>query len=364
MPHDVFLSYHSKDKPAVERLGLLLRDAGINPWLDTWNLIPGDSWQSAIETALQECLACAIIVGPASIGSWQHEEMRAAIDKQVNERRFRVIPVLLPGAERGERSQLPRFLVANTWVEFRSGLDDKESLRRLICGVRGIPPGPTGSQSTAIACPYMGLKYFDVTYGAEFFGRDAETGWLIEALRSKIADRTPNRFIAIVGPSGSGKSSLARAGLFSALRRGELPGSETWAQVIFKPGGHPLESLGATGRGIFGIGSDPEKLDKFINECLASPRALHQKVRLILAEQPRESRVAILVDQFEEIFTLCSDASVREAFIQNLIYAVSVPDGQTIVILTIRADFLAHCAANETLANLISSHQELVDCNS
>jgi TIR domain len=136
MPFHVFLSHSSTDKPAVEELARRLAGEGIQAWLDKWNLIPGDPWQPAIEKALAESETCAVFVGLSGFGPWQNEEMRAAIDQRVRDsgRRFRVIPVLLPGAERAERSSLPTFLAATTWVEFRDSLDDPDALHRLVCG--------------------------------------------------------------------------------------------------------------------------------------------------------------------------------------------------------------------------------------
>src|SRR6185503_17280387 len=106
---DVFLSHATADKPVVERLARLLRKQGLEPWLDEWNLVPGEPWQEAIEDALARCAACAVFFGPGGTGPWQGEEMRAAIERQVTEGRYPVIPVLLPGAVRGERSRLPAF---------------------------------------------------------------------------------------------------------------------------------------------------------------------------------------------------------------------------------------------------------------
>src|SRR5262249_15629679 len=125
---DVFLSHSSPDKPAVEAIGRRLEAKGLRTWLDTWNLIPGEPWQAAVENALADCATCAVFIGPTAIGPWQNEEMRAAIDRHVRESQggFRVIPVLLPGARRPERSRLPAFLEARTWVEFRDKLDDDD----------------------------------------------------------------------------------------------------------------------------------------------------------------------------------------------------------------------------------------------
>jgi len=116
---------------------------------------------------------CAVFVGPSGSGPWQNEEMRAAIDRRIREsvRRFRVIPVLLPGAERAERSSLPTFLAATTWVEFRDSLDDADAFHRLVCGIRGVEPGPGPGQAFYEGqCPYRGLRVFDVNDAAFFFG--------------------------------------------------------------------------------------------------------------------------------------------------------------------------------------------------
>jgi hypothetical protein len=97
-----------------------------------------------IEKALAESETCAVFVRPSGFGPWQDEEMSAAIDLRVRDsgRRYRVIPVLLPGAERAERSSLRTFLAATTWVEFRDSLDDLEAksnrrhIERLLAEVK------------------------------------------------------------------------------------------------------------------------------------------------------------------------------------------------------------------------------------
>ena len=92
MSAHVFLSHNTADKPVVEELARRLREKeGIEAWLDKSNLIPGASWQPAIEEALQECESCAVFVGPEGLGPWQTEEMRLAINRRVcdSEQRFR-----------------------------------------------------------------------------------------------------------------------------------------------------------------------------------------------------------------------------------------------------------------------------------
>ena len=95
--YDVFLSHSGPDKPAVEELARRLIRKGIEPFLDIWNLIPGDAWQEALEEALINSATCAVFVGSGGFSPWQHEELRAAIENRVSGSRggYRIIPVLL-----------------------------------------------------------------------------------------------------------------------------------------------------------------------------------------------------------------------------------------------------------------------------
>ncbi len=366
--YDVFLSHNSADKPAVEELARQLVKAGIQPWLDTWNLIPGEPWQEAIEAALGKCATCAVFIGPSGSGPWQNEEMRAAIQWRVEEREdgerpFRVIPVLLPGAERLERSRLPTFLVATTWVEFRHSLDDEQTFHRLLSGIRGHEPGPGPGQAIYEGQnPYRGLQVFDVEHAPFFFGREALTEWLLNEIRPTphTSLGQENRFLAIIGPSGSGKSSLARAGLIAALKQGAIKGSGDWPIAICRPGTDPLESLAVSLGDTVYSGQSPSEIRNLIKDLHNDERMLHLTTRLALRNTSQEFRVVVLVDQFEEIFTLCRDEGLRQALIDNLLYAVSVTGGQTVIILTLRADFYGKCAAYPTLAAALSDHQVLV----
>jgi hypothetical protein len=140
--YDVFLSHDSHDKPAVEAIaGQLEDDEKLRPWLDKWNLVPGEPWQEAIEQVLDGSRTCAVFLGPRGIGHWENEEMRAALSKRVRRNGFRVIPVLLLGTSLPEQGRLPLFLSRLTWVDFRSGLDNQSAFRRLVAGFRGHAPG-------------------------------------------------------------------------------------------------------------------------------------------------------------------------------------------------------------------------------
>src|SRR5215469_16266051 len=363
MPFHVFLSHSSTDKPAVEALARRLAKEGIDPWLDKWHLIPGDPWQAAIEAALAESATCAVFVGPSGFGPWQNEEMRAAIDRRVRDsgRHFRVIPVLLPGAERAERSSLPTFLVATTWVEFRDSLNDQDAFHRLVCGIRGVEPGAGLGQAIYEGqCPYRGLRVFDVGDAPFFFGREALVQWLLNEVRPATEGQPVNRFLAIVGASGSGKSSVARAGLVAALKRNGIPGSSRWPVVILRPGPDPVESLAVALSRAFNVGQGASALADLIAELQRSEKALHLTTRQSLSENASDMRLVVLVDQFEEVFTMCGKEKLREMFVRNLLYAAKVVQGQTLVILTMRADFYGKCAANGELATAFSDHHILV----
>ncbi len=141
--HDAFLSYNSKDRALVMQIGAWLADEkGMDVWLDQWNLVPADPWQEALEKALDQSKACVVFIGPNHIGPWQHEEMCSALDERVSRKTIRVVPVLLPGANREQREgELPRFLRRLTWVEFQYSVEEEEARHHLVCGINGTSPG-------------------------------------------------------------------------------------------------------------------------------------------------------------------------------------------------------------------------------
>ena len=142
--YDVFLSYNGDDETAVEELARRLRDEGLRVFFAPWHLVPGEPWQEALEEALDRSLSCTVFLGPKGLGPWHNEEMRSALQTAVEAPSFRVIPVLLPGADPTDANTLPRFLLRRTWVDFRPGLEDVAAFHRLCCGVLGTLPGDVG----------------------------------------------------------------------------------------------------------------------------------------------------------------------------------------------------------------------------
>jgi energy-coupling factor transporter ATP-binding protein EcfA2 len=179
-------------------------------------------------------------------------------------------------------------------------------------------------------CPYLGLDAFHEDDHDKFFGRRDLVAKLIE----RLAD---NRLLAVVGPSGSGKSSLVRAGLIPALKAGALPGSQDWNYLPpIVPGSDPLTALSRvlpdkeTGRQ-----GDKEQ---------AEPD-------LLVSSSP----CLLVVDQFEELFTLCDDEGTRRAYIDRLIQLVEMPESQHHVILTMRSDFETFVARAPALQALFET---------
>ena len=147
---DVFLSYASPDRAEVEKLALRLEDeAGLKVFLDKWRLVPGERFIPGLQDALRASSSCAVFLGRQNIRPWQNIEMEAALSRAVDrasqrgDSAFRIIPVLLPGAQDLAEDQIPDFIGLQTWVDFRSpkGLDDAEAFARLVAGIRGEEPG-------------------------------------------------------------------------------------------------------------------------------------------------------------------------------------------------------------------------------
>ncbi|OCR02631.1 hypothetical protein BCD67_15690 [Oscillatoriales cyanobacterium USR001] len=163
--------------------------------------------------------------------------------------------------------------------------------------------------------PYLGLMAFDAEKKDYFFGRKAAVKGIVERLRK-------SRFLAVIGPSGCGKSSLVKAGVLPKLKDDPIPDSSQWQVKIFTPGRYPLEEF---------------------EQALAS-------------REPGKTFL-LFIDQFEELFTLCSDESQRREFISKITEEATKTDGDTRVIVAIRGDFLDRCAVYEETANLINCTQ-------
>lgn len=161
-------------------------------------------------------------------------------------------------------------------------------------------------------CPYKGLAAYQPEDADTFCGREALIDELLRRLQL-------HNVLVVGGPSGSGKSSLVRAGLIPALRSGRLPGSDDWSVHLFTPGSNPLAQMPA----------------------------------------PSSAPSVWVIDQFEELFTL-NNAEMRAEFLQRLESMTAPAGNQRKIIIVVRADFYGECARESWLANRISNNQVLV----
>jgi len=190
--------------------------------------------------------------------------------------------------------------------------------------------------------PYMGLRYFDTSDADLFYGR--------EALTCELAERVSKEsFLAIVGASGSGKSSVARAGLIPAWQKE----NERGVVHVITPTAHSLESLAAS------LTRDSESVtatSTLMDDMGKDSRSLRLYIKKLLSNS-ENSNLLLVVDQFEETFTLCKDLDERKAFIENLLSLAEEENSSSRVVITLRADFYHHCFEYEGLRLTLEKHQ-------
>ncbi|MBL1202440.1 MAG: hypothetical protein FWK04_26070 [Nostoc sp. GBBB01] len=190
-----------------------------------------------------------------------------------------------------------------------------------------------------IICPYQGLQAFDRNQKEFFFGRKR----LVEVIKQKL-ETTP--FVPVIGASGSGKSSVVRAGLIPWL---EEEGKWQILEPI-KPGAYPLEELREAFKPFF-KGRDERQLKAFIEDEEKYPQGFAN----IIERLPNSDRTLLIVDQFEEVFTVCADEEKRQRFIELITQVTKIPACRLAVVTTMRADFLEPCLRYPTLYQQIQN---------
>lgn len=208
-------------------------------------------------------------------------------------------------------------------------------------------------------CPYPGLSAFSAEQAQWFFGRDALVAKLLVRLDACLA---VGGALIVVAPSGAGKSSVLSAGLLAEIARGALPGSACWPRTWLTPTAHPMAALGTclaevTSRsgGVPGDGSDAP---------VWQPDVLRRALAADGAEAGRERRLVLVVDQLEELFTLCTDQRERRDFLDAVLsLADTSPDGEPpvgLVVFGLRSDFYTQCAAHPGLLHAVERNQVMV----
>jgi len=205
--------------------------------------------------------------------------------------------------------------------------------------------------------PFPGLRSFELNEDYLFFGREPQTAELVKRLRQ-------NRFLAVVGTSGSGKSSLVRAGMIPTLLAGRMRNAGSrWEIAVMRPGGHPIGHLAQAL-------CDADLYDPEVESMVPHLQATLSRSRLGLVEAVRQSEMEpdtnllLVVDQFEEIFRFRSVGhQEREQaldFVNLLLEASRQKDAPVYVVITMRSDFIGDCSQFEGLAEAVNDGEFLI----
>ena len=234
-------------------------------------------------------------------------------------------------------------------AEIAQAPDDDSEILADLASILGTKPDSRAAVVAGPRNPYKGLRPFLEADALDFFGREAFIRRLLDRL-SNIGQAS--RFIAVVGPSGSGKSSAVRAGLVAAIRGGAVPGSDAWFVTEMHPGHHPLEELDAA---LMRVAVRPPS--DLLGRLESGPRGLLEVADAIL---PDGTELLVIVDQFEETFTLTENEDDRALFLESLRVATADPASRLRVIVTLRADFYDRPLRYPRMGELLGSSTEVL----
>jgi len=345
----VFISHSNADRAAAFTLSEKLTEKGYRCFLDFESIAGGEAWEREIYAALRQSVVVLLFATPEAIESqWVFAEVSIA--------RFLGVPVI-PMKMRGDDCEIwPHVEVTVQHIDFRThpGPAHEKLLESLAAfDLKADAAFPTGQS------PYPGLEAFREKNASVFFGRDRE---LHEAMVELRLGGQQRRFLAVIGPSGSGKSSFVKAGLIPGLARGKIHGSRQWLYIPpFTPGDAPFhnfaQALCAADKNL-GFVSEVEAHLRKEGGLLDAVVTAFAHSRLADAEAAG-ANVVVVLDQLEEIErrTPKSDAN---AFLESLGSALEAPSTPLVVIATLRSDFLSECLEFPALAPLLSSNSLLL----
>lgn len=236
----------------------------------------------------------------------EYAQRQVALEPWLEEGHRQVMRILALAGQRG--AALAQYEVCRRVLADELNVEPAAETRQLydsICSGNLDSLHPRRNLPAPGEPPYRGLRFFDEPDTANFFGREALTARLVERVQQMTESASP--LLAVVGASGSGKSSLVRAGVAPALRK------LGWKVEVITPTAHPLHAFGSL-----------------------------------------EGKGLLVIDQFEELFSLCRDEREREAFLERVFGS-----GQP-VLLVMRADFYGHCAPYPRLRAVLSTRQEYI----
>jgi KaiC/GvpD/RAD55 family RecA-like ATPase len=367
----VFISYSHVDEKRwknrlQKHLKVLEKHGSLSFW-DDRRIAVGQEWRAEIKAALDSADAAILLISTDFLGSnfINDDEVPAILQRRISDG-MKVFPLIVRSCPWQKVPWLEplqtRPIDGKPLARFR-GDDVDRILAELVSEIDALlnqpqlkQPAETETQfsqadSPTDECPYLGLEAFTEDKEYLFFGRDD----FADALFDKVKRQN---FVALIGPSGCGKSSVVQAGLFPRLRHDTQP----WVPILFQPQANPFLSLAAE----FMKRWEPQASSSvFINQAAKLAAELNDAQRLIEAIHRTvaapDGRLLLVVDQFEEMFTLC-DESDRRAFLDVLLVAKDV--APVTILLTLRADFMGQAqsfssAFSQLLDESIVSHRPL-----
>jgi hypothetical protein len=368
--YDVFLSYSRADTAAAESLRARLKEAGLSAFLDRYSMPAGQPWQPWLEQHLGACGALLALIGPLGVSEWQQREIQLGLSRQASAakagERFPVIPVLLPGLA-NDAVPVGSFLNLNTWVDLRSGLDEPESLQRLVAGAQGKAIDAAAAEKLLAGLPpYRGLLPFREQDAGLFFGRQR----FVDELVRKVGQRSAANVVAVIGRSGSGKSSIVYAGLFPALRRERGVGDQSvWQILHLRPHAEPLAELALAfnpPKADLGPVDRRAELNRLASRFRNREVTLAELVRDRLRDEPGSTRLLLYVDQWEELYTLAAprepktdEERVRAADVRLFIDLVleAAAKSPCTLVLSARSDFYPDIQNHDGLRKAVQENQ-------
>lgn len=356
----IFVSYSRKNERFARRLVGDLSDAGLMVWYDRHKIKGGKRWWDEIQKGIDRADYFVFCISSTSLQSdVVNDELITALKFNKH-----ILPIMIEDCW-DEIKQNP-----NPDIQQLSDLHiinfvDRQaygaSLKELIHSLPGFASTDLyyldQIDPSKLPNPFRGLEAFEAVHAPYFFGRDIE----VEHLIHRMEDLDRGRLLAVVGASGSGKSSLVRAGVIPKLQDVH----PLWETAIMRPGDNPLDALADRLQLSFG-----ESISTTRTQMSSSVEALDDISRDMLAGSTSDARLVIIIDQFEEIFSAISSADSEDnksqensqsagilgenqrKFLDRLLYAMDVPDSQIYVLVTMRSDFFAHLSTEPNLARL------------
>jgi hypothetical protein len=296
------------------------------------------------------------------IQTWVDREVRFGLVRNTRDRDgFRFVPVLGEGAD---LTKLPPFVQQHQCVDLRDSQHASVEIQHLLDVLRKSPSAQTSIKPEywVTHSPFRSLQAFGPEDSWLFFGRDHDTAELLTRL-----GRGPT--LAVIGNSGSGKSSLIQAGLIPALRRGRFKSggnpANSWRTAVFRPSSAPFDYLAESLPAQLSPDLSPKDRAELTDYCRSKLRqggeALRNAIVAIAGPvgQPASAspHVLLVADQLEELFTLVENKSTRLRYIESLLSAASL-DGAVPVhlVLGLRADFYARCLDYPDLSAAIDTN--------